>query len=68
LPRQAVEEVMGTQQTVIIEYIVRVLLRGVQEVISTQRLEIAKEFRQQVAAASLRGDGRPPPAGVSFSC
>ena len=68
LPRQAVEEVMGTQQSVIIEYIVRVLLRGVQEVISTQRFEIAKEFRQQVAASSLRGDGRPPPARVSSSC
>jgi len=68
LPREAVQEVMGVQQRVIIEYLARLLLRGVQEVISDQRLEISNEFRQLVNASSLRGDGQPPPAGVSSSC
>lgn len=68
LPRQVVEEVMGAQQFVIIEYIVRLLLRGVQETISTQHLEIASEFRQQLAASSSRGDSQRPPPGVSSSC
>lgn len=68
LPREAVQEVMGTQRLVIIEYIVRVLLRGVQEVISAQLPEIPKESRRLVAASSLRGDSQAPPQGVSSSC
>ena len=68
LPRKVVEEVMGTQQSVIIEYIVRLLLRGVQETISNQHLEIAKEFRQQLVASSSRGDGQGAAEGVSSSC
>jgi hypothetical protein len=68
IPQEVVQEVMGAQQAVIIEYIVRLLLRGVQEVISTQHLEISSESGRLVEAASLRGDGRPPPAGVSSSC
>lgn len=68
LPREAVQEVMGAQHLVIIEYIVRLLQRGVQEVISTQRLEISNEFRQLLAASSLRSNGHAPPAGVSSSC
>jgi hypothetical protein len=68
LPRKVVEEVMGAQQCVIIEYIVRLLLRGVEEAISTQRDEIAKEFRQQLAASSSRGDSQSRPQGVSSPC
>ena len=68
IPQEVVQEVMGTQQRVIIEYIVRLLQRGVQEVISAQRLEIANEFRQLATPSGLRGDGHPPPAGVSSSC
>lgn len=64
LPRKAVEEVMGAQQLVIIEYIVRLLRRGVQETISAQRLEIAKEFRQQLAVSRSRGDGQGAAEGV----
>jgi hypothetical protein len=68
LPREAIQEVMGTQQTVIIEYIVRVLLRGVQEVIGRQHLEIPDEFRQLLAASSLRGNRQTAPPAVSSSC
>jgi hypothetical protein len=64
LPRKAVEEVMGAQQLVIIEYIVRLLLRGVQETISTQHVEIAKEFRQQLALSRSRDDGQGAAEGV----
>ena len=68
LPREVVQEVMGAQQLVIIEYLVRVLLRGVQEVITAQALEMSNEFGRLVAAPSLRGDSHPPPPGVSSSC
>jgi hypothetical protein len=68
LPREPVQEVMGAQQLVVIEYIVRVLLRGVQEVISTQRCEIVDESSGLVAAACSRGDSQPPQQGVSSSC
>ena len=68
LPREAVQEVIGVQRLVIIEYIVRLLQRDVQEVIRTQHLEISKEFRQLVTASTLRADSRPPPAGVSSLC
>jgi hypothetical protein len=68
IPQEVVQEVMGAQQAVIIEYIVRLLLRGVQEVISTQHLEMSNESGRLVGAASLRGDGQPPPARVSSSC
>jgi len=68
LPREAIQEVIGTQQLVIIEYIVRVLIRGFQEVISTQHLEIPGEFRTLLAASSLRGDSQSASPGVSSSC
>ena len=68
LPREAIQEVIGTQQFVIIEYIVRVLLRGVQEMIGSQHIEIPDEFRQQLTASSLRGNSQAAPPGVSSSC
>ena len=68
LPREAIQEVMGTQQSVIIEYIVRVLLRGVQEVMSAQHTEIPSELRRLLAASSLRGDSQSASPGVSSSC
>jgi len=68
LPREAIQEVMGTQQLVIIEYVVRVLLRGIQEVIGGQHLEIPDEFRQLLAASSLRGNSQAAPPAVSSSC
>lgn len=68
IPQEVVQEVMGAQQLVIIEYIVRLLLRGVQEAISTHRLEITKEFRQQLAASSSRDDGQSVACGVSSWC
>jgi hypothetical protein len=68
LPREPVQEVMGAQQLVIIEYIVRVLLRGVQEVISAQRLKFVDEYSGLVAVPRSRGDSQPPQQGVSSSC
>ena len=67
LPRDAVQEVMGAQPLVIIEYIVRVLLRGVQEVIRAQHPEIANKSRRLVGASISRGDSQRPPPGVSSS-
>jgi len=66
--REPVQEVMGAQQFVIIEYIVRVLLRGIQEAINAQRPEMLNEFRQHVVAFHSRGDSQPSPQGASSSC
>ena len=68
LPREAIQEVIGAQQLVIIEYVVRVLLRGVQEVIGSQHPVIPDELRQQLEASSLRGNSQAAPPGVSSSC
>ena len=68
LPRDAVQEVMGEQQLVIIEYLIRVLLRGVQEVISAQQPEIVKESRRLASSSVSRGDSHSPPPGVSSAC
>ena len=43
-PRDVVQEVIGVQQLVIIEYIVRLLQRGVQEVIRPQHAELNKAW------------------------
>jgi hypothetical protein len=67
-PQEVIQEVMGAQQCVIIEYIVRLLLRGVQELISVQHLEISNEFGRLVGMSSLRDDSRPRPPGVSSPC
>ena len=63
--RKVVQEVMGAQQLVIIEYIVRLLLRGVQEVMKPQPVETQRESRRLPSAVIPRGDGqRPPPHGM----
>ena len=67
-PQEVIQEVMGAQQCVIIEYIVRLLLRGVQELISVQHLEMSNEFGRLVGTPSLRGDGQPRVPGVSSPC
>jgi len=64
-PRRVVQEVIGMKQLVIIEYIVRLLLRGVQEVIKPQPIETRRESRRLPCAAIARGDSqRPPPQGM----
>jgi len=60
-PRRVVQEVIGVQQLVIIEYIVRLLKRDVQEVIRPQLADIQSEYRQQPPKAILRGDSLQGP-------
>lgn len=61
-PRTVVQEVIGTQPLIIIEYIVRLLTKGVQEVIHTQLIEIQRESNRLLPAESSRGDSqRAPP-------
>ncbi len=61
-PRDVVQEVIGAQPLVIIEYIVRLLRRDVQEAIRTQLAETQKEFRQLPPVEISRDDRqRSPP-------
>lgn len=61
-PRGVVQEVIGAQHLVIIEYIVRLLVRSVQEVIRPQATETQSESRRLPPEAISRGDGqRGPP-------
>lgn len=46
LPRSLIQEVIGGQHLVIIEYVTRLLFRSVQEVIEQQRLEITSDLPQ----------------------
>ena len=55
-PRRVVQEVMGAQQLVIIEYIVRLLKRDVQEVIRPQVAYIQSELLTLPPKAISRGD------------
>ena len=60
-PRRVVQEVIGVQQLVIIEYIVRLLKRDVQEVIRSQVADIQSEFRELPPEAISRGDSQRAP-------
>jgi hypothetical protein len=60
-PRGVVQEVIGAQQLVIIEYIVRLLQRGVQEVIASQHVEMYREFQGLPPRVISRGDSQRPP-------
>ena len=61
LPMDVIQEEIGVQQSVIIEYIVRVLLRAVQEVIRPQPTDIVNDIVQVVVTSSSRGDSHFPP-------
>lgn len=62
--RDVVQEVIGAQQLVIIEYFVRLLARGVQETIRAQLPETQRESSRLPSSAISRGDGqREPPQG-----
>ena len=63
-PVRVVQEVIGVQQLVIIEYLVRLLVRGVQEVIVVQHIDSPKESRQLPPRWCSRGDSPQPPSQV----
>lgn len=65
-PPKVVQEVMGTQQLVIIEYIVRLLIKRVQAVIKPQLAEIKSEYYQLPPEQVSRGDGLGGAGEVSF--
>jgi hypothetical protein len=56
LPRSLIQEVIGAQHLVIIEYIARQLLRVVQEEISSQCLENTRNSSQLPPRCCSRGD------------
>jgi hypothetical protein len=60
-PQEVVQEVIGVQQMVIIEYLVRLLMRSVQEVINSQRVDIHQGFRRLPLSSISRGDSQRPP-------
>lgn len=59
-PRTVVQEVIGAQPLVIIEYIVRLLTRSVQEVMRTQLSEIQRESSRLLPAECSRDDSQRP--------
>ncbi|PIX84770.1 MAG: hypothetical protein COZ32_11940, partial [Nitrospirae bacterium CG_4_10_14_3_um_filter_53_41] len=56
LPQEVIQEVIEVKQIIIIEYIVRLLMRGVQEVIRTQLVEKQRETRRLPLSSISRGD------------
>lgn len=56
LPQNLIQEVIGAQPTVIIEYIAQLLLKSFKEEMGRQLIEIKGEVRQLPNRASLRGD------------
>lgn len=56
-PRQLVQEVIGTQQVVIIDYIARLLVRSVKEVIRSQPCGITRKSQLLLPEGNLRSDG-----------
>lgn len=61
LPQRVVQEVIGVKQLVIIGYITRLLVRGVQEVITSQHIDHKIEFRRLPLPSVSRGDSSVPP-------
>ena len=60
-PRRVVQEVIGSQQLIIIEYIVRLLKKDVQEVIWSQSIEMQKESVRLPPEVISRGDSQSLP-------
>ena len=61
LPQEVIKEVIEVKQLIIIEYIVRLLMRGVQEVMHTQLVEKQREVRRLPLSSISRGDSQKPP-------
>lgn len=56
LPRNLIQEVIGAQQLVIIEYLTQLLLNSFQEEINSQLSKITRELNQLPHKVILRGD------------
>ena len=56
LPREVIQEVIGVQQFVIAEYMTRLLLRSVQDVIRLQRCSISREAERLPQMVRSRDD------------
>ena len=65
-PRRVVQEVIGVQHVVLYDYLARLLLRRVQEVIEVQVAGIQNESSEQPPSGISRGDGQmhPPQSRV----
>jgi len=61
LPQEVIQAVIEVKQLIIIEYIVRLLMRGVQEEIRTQLIEKQREIRRLPLSSISRGDSQKPP-------
>jgi hypothetical protein len=61
LPQEVIQEVIEVKQLIIIEYIVRLLTRGVKEVIRTQLVEKQRETRRLPLSSISRGDSQKLP-------
>jgi hypothetical protein len=61
LPQEVIQGVMGHQQFIIIEYLSRLLLGRIQDVMCQQRYEIAKKTKRLPGIACLSGDSRERP-------
>jgi hypothetical protein len=60
-PQEVVQEVIGVKQLVIIEYILRLLMREVQEVINAQHADIHRGFMRLPLSSVSRGDSQRSP-------
>jgi len=61
-PRGIIQEVIGAKQLVIIEYLLRLLLRGVQAAIPVQPVDSLKESRRLPPERCSSGDSPQPPS------
>jgi len=61
LPQGVIQEVIEVKQLIIIEYIVRLLMRRFQEVIRIQLVEKQRETRRLPLSAISRDDSQKPP-------
>jgi hypothetical protein len=61
LPQEVIQEVIEVKQFIIIEYIVRLLMRRFQEVIRIQLLEKQRESMRLLLSSVSRGDSQKPP-------
>lgn len=58
LPQEVIQEVIGKQQYVIAEYMARLLLRGVQEVIRMQPFDISRKAKRLPLKGRSRSDSQ----------
>ena len=62
LPQEVIQEVIGPQHLVIIEYVTQLLLRRFQEVMRQQRAEITEETERLPPNYCSRGDSQMRPS------